>query len=317
LRCVLGLALALFAFCGASAAAPRVVVDAAGRTATIDDTSRVVALGGSITEILYALKLQDRIAAVDTTSLYPPAALAEKPNVGYLRALSAEGVLSVSPSLILAETDAGPAEVVTLLEGASVPFLRVPGGMDAAGVVAKVRFIGDVMGANDQASALADALAQDFSALDSELAGVTRKVRALFVLSLADGRIMAAGEGTAADAMLKLAGAENALTGFSRYKPVNPEAVLEAAPDAIVVMARHGDEPGPGIAVEDVLADPTLAATPAGKAKRVVAMDGLYLLGFGPRTAHAAHDLAAALYPGLVLPPLKARPWVDARATGR
>ncbi len=110
-------------------------------------------------------------------------------------------------------------------------------------------------------------------------------------------------------------GARNALSGFDRYKAVNPEAILSAAPDAIVVMARNGDGPGPGIAVDDVLANPTLAATPAGKAGRVIAMNGLYLLGFGPRTAHAAHDLAAALYPDLSFPALIARPWTDAAPT--
>ena len=73
---------------------------------------------------------------------------------------------------------------------------------------------------------------------------------------------------TSAEAMLKLAGAENAIGGFSGYKPVNAEAVLAAAPDAIVVMTRDGDDAGPGVDVADVLADPTLSQTPAGKAKR-------------------------------------------------
>jgi iron complex transport system substrate-binding protein len=71
-------------------------------------------------------------------------------------------------------------------------------------------------------------------------------------------------------------------------------------------MERRSEGPGPGVAVADILANPTLAETPAGKARRVVAMDGLYLLGFGPRTAEAARDLAAALYPDLALPDLAA-----------
>jgi iron complex transport system substrate-binding protein len=300
-----------------SSAEPRVIADDTGRQVAVEDISRVVSLGGSVTEILYALGLQYKIAAIDVTSTYPPQALGEHPNVGYLRTLSAEGVLSVSPSLILAEEDAGPPHAIELLQKASVPILRVPSDMTAEGVVAKVRFIADVMGVPEKGAELADALAVDFAALERQLAGKRTSQRVLFVLSLADGRIMAAGADTAADAVMKLAGAENALAGFSRYKPVNSEAVLAAAPDAIVVMARDGDGPGPGVAVPDVLADPTLGQTPAGKAGKVIAMNGLYLLGFGPRTAHAAHDLAAALYPDLRLPTLAARRWTDTETAPR
>lgn len=294
----------------AGLAEPRTIVDGAGREVEIDDTSRVVALGGSVTEILYALGLEDRIAAIDTTSLYPPRALGEKPNVGYLRALSAEGVLSLDPSLVLAEEDAGPVTTVAILERASVPFLIVPGDKTAAGTVAKLRFIGDVMGVAEEGAAMADALAHDFAALEKELSAVEKPMRALFVLSLSDGRILAAGSDTSAEAILTLAGVANVFAGeFQGYRPVNAEAVLSAAPDAIVVMARQGGGDGPGVAVADILAHPILSRTPAGQAQRVVGMDGLYLLGFGPRTAHAAHDLAAVLYPDLALPELAARPW--------
>lgn len=303
----------LLGVAASAAAGPREIVDAGGRHLFVEDTSRIVSLGGSITEILYALGLDDRIAAVDTTSLYPPKALSEKPDIGYLRALSAEGVLSAAPSLILAEEDAGPPEAVSLLERASVPFIRAPNDMTAEGVVEKIRFVGTVMDAEEKASQLADAVAADFETLRSETATIKTPLRAMFILSLADGRIMAAGEDTSADAIIQLAGAENALGGFAGYKPVNAEAVSRAAPDAIVVMARRGGD-GPGAAIAEVMANPALAATPAGEHGRIVVMDGLYLLGFGPRTAHAARDLAAALYPELRLPAIAARPWTERSA---
>ena len=84
------------------------VRDAAGRSVTINDASRIVSVGGAVTEILYALGLEQRVVAVDTTSLYPPRAPAEKPNVGYMRQLSAEGVLGLGPSLVLATEGVGP-----------------------------------------------------------------------------------------------------------------------------------------------------------------------------------------------------------------
>ena len=151
---------------------------------------------------------------------------------------------------------------------------------------------------------------------EAETAAIGERVRALFVFSLRDGRIMAAGAETAADAIMRLAGADNALAGFAGYKPVDAEAVLEAAPEAIVVMQRRGED-SPGVAVEDVLADPALSATPAGQAGRVIAMDGTYLLGFGPRAAHAAHDLAEAFYPDLALPDLAQRSWVGSAGSAQ
>jgi iron complex transport system substrate-binding protein len=140
---------------------------------------------------------------------------------------------------------------------------------------------------------------------------------AMFILSLLDGRIMAAGKDTAADAMLTLARAGNVFSDFTGYKPVSAEAVLAAAPEAIVVMERYGPGPGPGVDVADVLADRTLSETPAGKSGRVVSMNGLYLLGFGPRTPHAARDLAAAIYPDLDLPQLADRPWNGTMTIGQ
>jgi iron complex transport system substrate-binding protein len=94
----------------------RATTDPSGKAAAIADTSRIVSIGGSITEILYALGLQQKIVAVDTTSLYPPAALQEKPNVGYMRQLSAEGVLALSPTLVLALQGSGPKETVDILQ---------------------------------------------------------------------------------------------------------------------------------------------------------------------------------------------------------
>lgn len=97
--------------------------DARDRDVVIDDPSRIVSIGGAITEILYALGFEDRIAGVDATSLYPPAALREKPDVGYMRQLSPEGVLGLHPSLVLAVQGSGPKETMDVLEAAKVPLV--------------------------------------------------------------------------------------------------------------------------------------------------------------------------------------------------
>jgi iron complex transport system substrate-binding protein len=102
------------------------VRDAAGRSVKIKDAGRIVSVGGAVTEILYALGLENRVIAVDTTSLYPPRALAEKQNVGYMRQLSPEGVLGLGPSLVLAAEGSGPTGTIAVLEAASIPFVQIP-----------------------------------------------------------------------------------------------------------------------------------------------------------------------------------------------
>ena len=119
--------------------------------------------------------------------------------------------------------------------------------------------------------------------------------RALFILSAANGRIMAAGSQTGAEGVLMMAGADNALSGFAGYKPVTDEAITLAAPDVIVMMDRTGDH---AIADDDLFALPAIASTPAGQSGRVVRMNGSRLLGFGPRTAGAVLELSLALHDG-------------------
>lgn len=305
-RLTLSAGLAFAASCLSIPAQAAMVTDGAGHSVEVADASRIVSAGGSITEVLYALGLNDRIAAVDTTSLYPEAALEEHPNIGYVRALSSEGLLSVKPTLILAEADAGPKDVIDQLQSASVTFVTVPDKTSPEGIAEKIRFIGKVVGKDAESEALAAQVLKDFEALKAQLADVKDRPKVLFILSTAGGRMLAGGEGTSADEMIKLAGAENALANFQGYKQVNSEAIISAAPDVILMMTRGDTAHSVGEAIFD---DPAIAQTPAGKARRLVTMDGLYLLGFGPRTAHAAAALAEKLHPDANIKPLPERPW--------
>lgn len=254
---------------------------------------RIVAIGGSITEIVFALGQQDRLIARDSTSIHPAEAL-ELPDVGYMRALSPEGVLSVDPDLILALEGSGPPEAVEVLERASVSMVTVPEGFDAEGVTAKIEAVGEALGASERAAELAARVETEIAAA---LDGVDQsdRPRVLFILSMEGGRILASGTATAAAGMLELAGAQNAITGYTGYKQLTDEAVIEAAPDVVLMMTRGGDH---GADPAQVLAHPAIASTPAGRDGRLVRMDGAYLLGFGPRTGAAAHELALALRQG-------------------
>ena len=257
------------------------------------EEARVVSLGGSVSEIVAALGAADRLVARDTTSTYPES-LTALPDVGYLRALSPEGVLSVRPTLILAEEGAGPPATMEVLKSAGVTVVSMPGEPSPAGVLAKITAVAEALNLPAEGKALAERVSAGLDAAKAEAASVTTPRRVLFILSLQGGRVMAGGQGTEAEGIIALAGGVNAATGFDGYKPMTDEAVLAAQPEVILMMDRGGDL---AIGDGDVLAQPALAATPAAKAGAILRMDGGLLLGFGPRTPEAALALHAALYP--------------------
>jgi iron complex transport system substrate-binding protein len=280
---------------GTTYAAGITVHDARDRDVRIENPARIVAIGGAITEILYALGFEDRLAGVDSTSLYPPAALRDKSNVGYMRQLSAEGVLGLNPSLVLAMQGSGPKETIEILDAAKVPLVMVPETFSEQGLLDKIRLVGHAMGADPRAECLSRAVADDLAQLRELRGKVAKPVRVMFVMSLLNGRAMAAGKTTAANEIIQLAGAVNAIDAYEGYKPINDEAIIAAKPDVVLSIARGKDS----VEADAIFAHPAFALTPAASNKAFVSMEGLYLLGFGPRTAAAARDLSLKLYPAL------------------
>ena len=256
------------------------------------DTSRLVSIGGSLTEIIFALGEEGRLVARDQTALFPEAALA-LPDVGYMRQLAPEGVLSVSPTALLVLEGSGPPEALEVLSHAGVEYQTVPESYSGDGVVAKIRAVGEALGVEDKAEAYATETAQQFTDLAARVAKITEPKRVLFVLSTDGGKIQASGTGTAADGILKLAGAVNAIDEYSGYKALTEEAIIDAAPDVILMMDRGGDH---GATDAELVGNPAIALTEAGKNHAIIRMEGAYLLGFGPRTAAAASELADKLY---------------------
>jgi iron complex transport system substrate-binding protein len=242
------------------------------------DPSRLVTIGGSLTEIVFELGAEDYLVARDSTGTYPEAAT-ELPDVGYMRALAPEGVLSVEPTAILMLEGAGPLEAIEVLESASVPIVTVPETFDAAGVATKVQMVGAALGL--------DEAVEELTAQNSERKSV------LFILSMTGGRINASGTGTAANGIIALAGADNAITEYEGYKQLTEEAIITANPDVILMMDRGGDH---SASDNELLNHPAVSLTTAGQNAAIVRIDGEYALGFGPRAASAARDLSEAIY---------------------
>lgn len=249
---------------------------------------RVVAIGGGVTETIYALGAEALLVGVDTSSTYPDAAT-KLPQCGYQRAISAEGVISLKPDFVLLAGTAGPESALKQLSDLGVATLRLSEDYRVDAAKERIEKIGDALGKKEEAAVLVAKI----DAAVASLPAVTSTPKVLFVLSRGGGNLMASGKGTAADAMIALAGGVNAGAEFSGYKPISAESLVALAPEVILTTSRTFAELGEGGLGKAL---PGVELTPAGKGKRFVVMDDLYLLGFGPRIGEALVELSRQLH---------------------
>ena len=266
------------------------------RSAKAAEARRIVSIGGAVTETFYALGAQGELVGVDTTSLFPEVARS-LPSVGYARQLSAEGVLSLRPTLVVANEDAGPPAVLRQLEAARVPLVVLDGGHRFEGTLTRTQRLAELCGRTDAGGELVARLKREWQMSTDRVAQLSKgrpAPRVLFVLSHTVTQMRVAGRATGADAMIGYAGGVNVLgSSFEGYKPLTPEAMIAAAPD-IILSTDQGLAAAGGI--DGLLKAPGLAQTPAGRARRVVALEALLLIGFGPRLPQAVSALAEAIH---------------------
>ena len=200
-----------------------VALFAAGVSTVAQDSypaaKQIVSVGGSITEIIYALGEQDRLVARDTTSNYPATAL-DLPDIGYMRRLSPEGILSVNPDLIIAEEGSGPMETIELLNGVEIPFVTIPEGFDRDAIITKINMVAEVLGVPERGAVLAAKINEDLQKSELAASQNTSNKRVLFILTMSNDRFLVSGTNTGADGIIRMAGGRNAITEFEGYKPV-------------------------------------------------------------------------------------------------
>lgn len=247
---------------------------------------RLVTVGGSLTETVFALGKGAQVAGVDSSSVMPVAAT-KLPQVGYQGAFSPEGVLSLKPTLVLLSAMAGPPAAVKALESSGVSVMSVADPHSIEGAKEKIRAIAkrlEVVGRGEELVAK----------IDADLKKAVKPARALkvlFIYSRGAGTASVAGQKTAAAAMIALAGGVVPFE-FDGYRPLTAEGVLVAKPD-VILLPTLGLQAAGGI--EGILAMPGVMDTPAGKNRRVVSVEDLSLLGFGPRVGEAVATLSTLL----------------------
>lgn len=254
---------------------------------------RLVTIGGAITEVVYALGAQSQLVGSDTTSIYPAEALAT-PKVGYMRQLSAEGLLSLKPDAIIATTEAGPPVVLDAVRSAGVALELITADHSWGEVQRKIQAVGRAARLPAEAAQLQARLDAEWAAVLQTVAATRRRPRVLFILSHSASP-QVAGEKTAAHAVIGFAGGMNALGGFAGYRPMTAEAMASAAPDIILTSTQSIEAHG---GVTAFWSRPELALTPAYARRALVMVDALQLLGFGPRmpqTIRALHTQFTSL----------------------
>jgi iron complex transport system substrate-binding protein len=266
----------------------------ASETAEAVPDHRIVSLSGTLTELLYELGYGDQLVGVDVTSAYPVKAK-QLPQLGHVSQLNVEAILATQPTIVFVDAEATDQPALQQLRNAEVEIIPIAmtGHLDNAVHVAEKldRHLGvDAW----QIERIRDQIAQDSQALAQVLSRAHETPRVLFIYARGAGRLMVAGAETEAADMIERAGGANAITSFTDFKPLTPEALVEAAPDAIL-MFTSGLESLDG--KQGLAGIPGIRQTPAFRNDRIIAMDGHYLLGFGPRAAAAARDLAEQLHP--------------------
>lgn len=247
---------------------------------------RIVSIGGDVTEIAFALGAGDEVVARDSTSLHPET-VQKLPDVGYMRQLNAEGILALKPTLILTTELAEPALVLKQLEDSGVKVVRIPGDTTVQAVPEKISVIAEAINRSSQGKQLAERYQQQLATVPN----TPLPVKVLFVMSHGGITPMAAGQQTAADAIITAAGLKNAMQGFSRYRPLSQEGVIASAPDLLLVTTDGVRSIG---GQENLWQLPGIALTPAGKNRRVLIVDDMALLGFGLETPQALNLLRKA-----------------------
>ncbi|WP_402463349.1 hemin ABC transporter substrate-binding protein [Streptomyces sp. NPDC086081] len=262
-----------------------------------DLPQRWVSAGGALSEWICALGGEARLVGVDTTSQHP-ASLKSLPSVGYQRQLSAEGVLSLRPDVLVGTEEMGPPPVLAQIRKAGVRVELFSSKAELAAVDSNLKQLGQLLGAEPQATALAAGYHQQLQTLQAKVQQAQAQHKAPGVLLLvghAGAKPLIAGQGTAGDWLLGQAGGRN-LAEHQGYKQFSNEALAALDPDVIVFSDRAlADEQ----ALQALLKEnPALAASRAVRGQRLVSLDPTLLVGgLGPRLPATLQSLAATFYP--------------------
>lgn len=276
---------------------PVTVKDKDGRSVTITDVSRTIALTGDVAEIIWALGMSGSVIATDTSVTYPPEAQ-KAPKIGYMRTLAAEGLLAQKPTLLIGGESAGPPAVLEQLRSAGVPVVIIASPTTLDAPAQKIREVAAALGVPAAGEQLASATQAEIDAAVALAAKATTHPRVMFLNVRGNQVQQISGKGAPAQSIIEAAGGVDAGTaaGVTGYKSITPEALVTGQPDFYLLFKLGLDSVG---GADGLLKIPGVDQTPAGSGRRILSYEDQYLLGLGPRTGQMLHELVLALHPEL------------------
>ena len=256
---------------------------------TADDPSRIVSIGSSITEIIYFLNSQDQIIAIDITSNFPEDAK-KFPSVGYIRNLSAEGLLSTNPSIIISEDDIGPKNIIKQIQDTKTELRIIPEEQTLNGIIQKIQCVGNIIGQQEEAE---KKISSEINPVINKIKEIKREkdlsnIKIMMILSTEGNSTVVAGSNTSGDSFIKMLGATNIFESINGWKAVTAETILLKNPDYIIIPEKDLHKQSN---VNTISENMILKETNAGKNNGYIIKDGMAILGYGPRTIFTLMDV--------------------------
>ncbi len=257
---------------------------------------RIVTVGTSLTEAVYALGAGASLVATDNSSRDYIPQTKVLPSVGPFRTINAEGIVALKPTLFLATVDAGPPEAILQIRAAGIETVVVARNYKLEEVRAGIRQVSKLLHRETRGEELIIALNREIENTASQLRNIKTRPKVIFCglgPNMPGGNL--SGKNTRIAEMIELAGGVNPITQFEGFRPLTEEGVVAAAPDIIVMTERSFERAG---GLEGVKKLPGVALTPAGRAGRVIPVSDMYFQGFGPGMGKAVSDLHARFFAG-------------------
>ncbi|MEM9990230.1 MAG: ABC transporter substrate-binding protein [Bacteroidota bacterium] len=258
-------------------------------------SERIISLSGFLTEVLATIGYADQIIGRDVTSTTPADLTNKIPSLGHVSQLNAEAILALQPTTIFVEkAQLAQSEVFEQLEQAGIAIRAINTSQTLDNALKAAQQIGKSLEVkSNRVEKMRRSIVADSLQLAATIAEHDTKPKVLFIYARGAGRLMVSGTGTSAAAIIEKAGGRNAIESFENFKPLTPEALIEAAPDVILMFesglaSLNGKE-----GLEQITG---ISQTPAFQNNRIVAMDGHYLTAFGTKAAEAALELARHIH---------------------
>jgi iron complex transport system substrate-binding protein len=245
-----------------------------------DGGARIVTMTAGLTETVFALGLGDRVVGRDLSSTLEAAA--DLPIVTAGHDVSAESVLALRPTLVLVDEDTGPKEALEQIAAAGVTVTTVEKAVTIEEIVPRVLAVADVLGVAERGRAVAERIEADLTSI--AWPGGDRPVVSFLYLRGTASVYLLGGPGAGPDSLIAAAGGIDGgeAAGLGQpFTPLTPEALVAAAPDILLVTTTGLESVG---GLEGMLTLSGVAQTPAGQARRVIAIEDGLLFSFGPRT---------------------------------